>query len=121
MSMLIGQLAETCGLSRDAIRFYEKEGLISASRGPQGYRQYSAEAAQRLTLIKKAKDLGFSLGEIRSLADVWASHVLPAAEKRQIIQVKIDAVDERLASLQMLRAALCAAQEEIRDDCQMPL
>lgn len=119
-TMLIGALAEACGFSRDAIRFYEKEGLISAKRGPQGYRHYSTDSVRRLQLIKKAKDLGFSLAEIRSLVDVWADHILPATEKRRIIQVKLDAVDERIQSLQVLRHELHKSLLEIRDDCQEP-
>ena len=61
----IGALASKAGLSRDAIRFYEREALLpQAPRTPAGYRLYSAEALARLRFIKHAQALGLSLTEI---------------------------------------------------------
>ena len=63
--MKIGEVAAAAGLGIDAIRFYEREGLIAApARRPSGYRDYAPDVVVSLRFIKRAKELGFSLNEI---------------------------------------------------------
>ena len=67
-NMTIGKLAKEAGISTDAVRFYERCGLIpEPARTASNYRVYPAEDAVQLRFIKRAKDLGFSLSEIREL------------------------------------------------------
>jgi DNA-binding transcriptional MerR regulator len=62
----IGQVAKETGLSIDAIRFYEKEGLLKrSSRTEGGFRLFGPREIQALRFIRKAQQLGFSRGEIR--------------------------------------------------------
>jgi MerR family copper efflux transcriptional regulator len=69
--MKIGQVAKSAGITVEAIRFYEKEGLIEApSRTSSGYRNYSADQTQIISFIKKAKELGFSLKEIKEILEL---------------------------------------------------
>jgi DNA-binding transcriptional MerR regulator len=67
-SLQIGQVAQKTGLSVDAIRFYEKPGLLPrTSRTQSGYRLYQEREIADLEFIQKAQRLGFSLAEIREL------------------------------------------------------
>lgn len=64
--MLIGELSAKTGLSRDTIRFYEKQGLIKVSRGQRrdnNYKEYPEEVVDRLLTVKRLKGLGFTLNE----------------------------------------------------------
>lgn len=66
--MRIGQLAETVGLPTSTIRFYEQKGLMpAADRTAKGYRKYTAEAVERLKMIKFATSLGFALDDLPGL------------------------------------------------------
>jgi len=115
----IGGLASKAGLSRDTIRFYEREALLpKAPRTPGGYRLYSAEALTRLHFIKHAQALGLSLTEIKHLLGGYHD----AEECRQVKQLldqKIAALDQQLQSIQALHETLQryleACQEALRD------
>src|ERR1700743_3104470 len=61
--MRIGQLAQATGLSRDALRFYEKRGLLTPRRSSNGYRSYPPEAADWLRYVRTAQSPGFTLAE----------------------------------------------------------
>jgi DNA-binding transcriptional MerR regulator len=64
----IGELASRSGVSRDTIRFYEREALLpKPARTPAGYRLYRPEVLGHLAFIKQAQALGFSLAEIREV------------------------------------------------------
>src|SRR5688572_9814536 len=66
--MRVGELAERSGISASTLRYYEKLGLLRpASRNASGYREYTNETLDQLALIRRAKELGFSLREIRTL------------------------------------------------------
>ena len=66
--MTIGRVANAAGVSIDAIRFYERQGLIAAPRRNfSGYRNYSDDVLDRLRFIGDAKRLGFTLKEIKEL------------------------------------------------------
>lgn len=62
--MLIGELATASGLSREALRFYEQQGLMRAQRLANGYCDYPAETAMLVQYIRTALQLGFTLAEI---------------------------------------------------------
>jgi len=63
--MKIGELAMHAGLNASAIRYYEKTGLLSAPHRVSGQRRYSADALDRVLLIRFASEMGFSLPEIK--------------------------------------------------------
>lgn len=107
--MLIGELAKRTGCSRDTIRFYERVGLVQGAR-PAGasnsYRQYGERMVQRIGLIKHAKVLGFTLAEIRGLAEAWEADALTRAEKEKIFRDKIALADLRIAELRQVKRYL---------------
>lgn len=122
--MLIGQLAEKSGLSRDTLRFYEKENFIQAITRNNGYKDYSEQTLQQLELIKTAKALGFSLAEIKQVSLLLAQGEIPGTQVQQALQAKIALVDEKLAKLQQMRLlllnALQGADCPLRQDCDLP-
>ena len=67
-TLLIGELARLAGVKRDAVRFYERSGLLARPvRSANGYRAYDESALARLRFIKKAQSLGFSLDEVKRI------------------------------------------------------
>ena len=117
--MLIGELANRCGLSHDTLRYYERAGLIRAQRSANGYRRYPAEAETRLALVRLAQGLGFSLAEIREvLAVMDRAGELPAEQVQALLQAKLAEMDARLAALQRLRQDVA---ERLGDACPLRL
>ena len=98
--MLVGELSQKTGLSKDTIRFYEKVGLLDATinRGENNYRHYSDEALDRLTFIRRGKALGFTLSEIKKAVDEWDT--LSQSDKVQITRRKVEEVDKKIRQLQ---------------------
>lgn len=69
--MLIGKLAGETGVNIETIRYYERVGLLAAPPRTQGrHRVYDDHHAQRLTFIRRSRELGFSLEDIRTLLDL---------------------------------------------------
>ena len=102
----IGELASKSGLSRDAIRFYEREALLpKAPRTSAGYRLYSSEALERLHFIKQAQALGFSLAEIRGLLGGYQD-AEECRQVKQLLEQKIADLNQRMRAIQSLRATL---------------
>lgn len=111
--MKIGEVARRAGIGIDAVRFYERRGLIPApSRRPSGYRDYPPEVVLDLRFIRKAKDLGFTLDEIRELRSLDRSPNASAAEIRDAARSKLADIEERIRSLQKMRRAL---RKAVRD------
>ncbi|MFC0437821.1 MerR family transcriptional regulator [Kutzneria buriramensis] len=106
--MRIGELAARTGLSRDAIRFYEKVGLVAGRRLGNGYRDFPPETVPWLQYVRTAQALGFSLGEIaENLAEL--RDVPDSAEALSaLFRDKIRLIDARMAELATLRADLVA-------------
>lgn len=103
----IGALAKACDVSVEAIRYYEKEQLLEApSRSPSGYRQYSESTVKRLRFIRRAKTLGFTLGEIRNLLSISDNKDADKSEVKTVTEQKLSLIAERIADLQRIQAAL---------------
>jgi len=104
--MLIGELALASGLSREALRFYEKQGLIGATRSANGYRAYAPETLMLVSYIRTAQQLGFSLAEIgHRLPELWRQSE-PSLAIAQVLQEKLLEIDQRIAALKALREDL---------------
>ena len=100
--MRIGELATQSGLSREALRFYERIGLLRAKRQPNGYRDYPPQSLALLRLVRQAQQLGFSLAEVRQALEQGGS----AADVGAWLRTKLSETDARLAELQGLRQQL---------------
>ena len=107
--MKIGTVAKAAGLGVDAVRFYEREGLIEEPpRRPSGYREYEPEVVLKLRFIRDAKELGFSLKEIGELLSLEADTAATTGDVRALAERKLSDIAQRIASLQAMQAALSA-------------
>lgn len=115
--MLIGELAQKTGLSKDTIRFYEKLGLVAPSqrKAENGYKQYDEMTVNRLVLIKQAKSLGFTLREINEGINDWQNGELSQTEKLQIMQNKIEQVEEKIQQLNNIKLYLVTKLNKIQE------
>ena len=106
-NMTIGQMARSAGASVETIRFYEREGLLEhPARSASGYRNYPPEAVARLRMIRQAKELGFSLNEIRELLALRVAPGKSCSDVRARAERKIADIDQRIAALKRMKAAL---------------
>ena len=102
----IGQVAEQSGLSRQAIRYYEREGLTAPPhRTDSNYRLYSRDAVDRLAFIAHAREWGFSLDEIRDLLTLQDANG-DRAEARRIAAEKLQKIRRQIDVLTRMEAAL---------------
>ncbi len=104
--MRIGALSERSGLSRDAIRFYERVGLVESHRSPNGYREFAAETVPWLAYVRTAQRLGFSLAEIAAHGEELREAPDSAAALTALFAEKIAVVDAKMAELAALREEL---------------
>ncbi|HEX6597234.1 MAG TPA: MerR family transcriptional regulator [Acidimicrobiales bacterium] len=102
--MTIGTLARAAGVSVETVRYYERRELLEQPERGDGYRRYSEADVERLKFVRRAKELGFTLAEIKDLlvsAECRsASGILAAA------RVKLGEVEERIVALGSLRDRL---------------
>ncbi|PTQ91402.1 MerR family transcriptional regulator [Agitococcus lubricus] len=104
--MLIGQLAQATMVSRDTIRFYEKQGLIRSHKQENGYKSYSKQTVDTIHFIKLAQELGFSLREIADITPMLMGGTLASELVSTFIDNKIALIDQRIANLQQLKQRL---------------
>jgi MerR family copper efflux transcriptional regulator len=113
-ALTIGRIAQSAGVAIDTIRFYEREGLLpEPRRRPSGYREYDQGTVSRLRFIRRAKDLGFTLDEIRELLALSADRNEGVEGVRERAAARLQAIDERIAELQRVRDGL----SELVDAC----
>lgn len=122
-SLRIGQVAKATGLTVDAIRFYERQGLLKRpTRTEAGFRLFQRQDIQTLLFIRRAQELGFSLGDIRQLLYVAATEAPACSHVRDLLQRKLEAVQGKLSELRKLerrlKAALQKCHEELAGDSQ---
>ncbi|WP_010583789.1 MerR family transcriptional regulator [Schlesneria paludicola] len=107
MTLSIGELAKRGGVGVETVRFYERQGLLEEpERKSSGYRQYDAQTVQVLRFIRRAKELGFTLKEIKSLLEIRTDVSTPRTEVRQQARKKVAEIDEKIADLQRMREGL---------------
>lgn len=116
-ALTIGQLGRISQVSVDTIRFYERQGLIRPSkRSRSGYRLYGDDAPLRLSFIRKAQSLGFTLGEIKTLLSLNASRTAQCEQMLTITTAKIREVREQLSDLLRMRRTLSRLAKECPGD-----
>ena len=103
----IGEVSKRSGVGVEALRFYEKSGLLERpSRTFSGYRVYGEEVLERLAFIKQAQALGFSLDEVRRIIADARKGESPCEEVREIVRRRLAELDERLRELRRHREEL---------------
>lgn len=121
-SMTIGVVAKRAEVGVETVRFYERKGLIvQPPRQHSGYRQYPQDTPDRVRFIKRAKELGFSLKEIRELLELRITPGATCDRVRRHAEAKIADIEERIRSLQRMKQALdglaaaCAGNGPVSD------
>ena len=120
--MKIGEAARRSGLSQKMLRYYESIGLVKPrGRGDNGYRDYSEADLQRLTFIRRARELGFPLADVGRLLALWDDTGRSSVEVHSLASAQLQALDERIAQLSALRASLAeliaACHADRRSEC----
>lgn len=102
----IGALSRQTGVKVETIRYYERIGLMPApSRSEGGHRQYREAERRRLGFIRRARELGFTLDEVRELLNL-ADGGGSCAEVETMAKTHLAAVQKRIADLQRLAESL---------------
>lgn len=105
--MQIGEASRTSGVSAKMIRHYEAIGLIpAADRRDSNYRDYAADDVHRLGFIRRARDLGFSIEEIRELLRLWGDRSRSSHDVKALTLGHIADLDRRIAELGEMRRTL---------------
>ena len=117
--MQIGELSAATGLSRDALRFYEKRGLLTSQRSANGYRVYAPEAAPWLRYVRTAQSLGFTLAEIEADLPLLAAADASAPALREALRRKVGDITRRVDGLLALRDELERRLAEPMADCPL--
>jgi len=120
--MLIGELANRSGFTRDTIRFYEKKGLIKLhwrSRRENNYKDYPENVLKQLRMIKELKHFGFTLSETANIISLWESNLFDCSYGVEKIQVKIKEIEEHIIELQALKSRLNSAIINCPSDCKI--
>ena len=113
--MQIKQLANATGVDIETIRYYEKQGLISApQRQANGYRSYTEAHVALVRFVRGAQALGFSLAEIHTILPQVAQGTFGRAEIEQQLQAKMAQIDTHMAQLKTLKKELAATFDALR-------
>ncbi len=102
--MQIKELAKATGLSAATIRFYESQGLLTkVKRLQNGYREYSQYHLDQLNLVFRAKDLGFSMKEVKELSNLLLARNLSRKDMAEKLIVKNQQIEMRIQNLKQVQ------------------
>lgn len=102
----IGEAAEATGISAKMIRYYESIGLMpKAERTFSNYRVYGPDDLHTLRFIRRARDLGFSMEQIKTLLSLWHGK-RPSAEVKRVAQGHVAELEQKIRSLDEMRGTL---------------
>lgn len=106
-ALQIGTAAKVTGLTIDAIRFYQKSGLLRPpTRTAAGYRLFTDAEISDLQFIARAQDLGFSLSEIKEIVSLRNENGRACPEVRALIRRKLQNVRQKIAALRQMESEL---------------
>ncbi len=115
--MQIGALSKRSGVSIHTIRFYERSGLIKGRRKAPGernnYLDYDEETVERLLLIRDAKSIGFTIGEIGRLIDVWFNDQITTPEKLKVLDEKLLSIEARIKELKEMKKLIAGFKQSV--------
>lgn len=113
MGFSIGKLAKATGTAVETVRYYEKIGLMpSVSRTAGNYRSYGPAEVDRLGFIRRARDLGFSIEQVRALLSLADDRDRECGDVDRLAKQHLAEVDRKIAGLQSLRRELSTVIEQ---------
>lgn len=119
--MNIGEVAKRTGLPPKTIRYYENIGLIHPLRSENGYRAFQQNDLHKLAFIGRARALGFSIEDCRTLLTLYSDKMRASAQVKKIAMAHLNQIDEKIAQLQSMRTTLghliMSCQGDHRPEC----
>lgn len=119
--MNIGVVAERSGLPAKTIRYYEDIGLVRPGRTGNGYRSFGESDLHKLTFLGRARALGFSIEDCRTLLGLYEDESRESAQVKALAEEHLAAIDEKIAQLRGMRETLSvlvnACHGDHRPDC----
>ena len=105
--MNIGQVSKESGVSAKMIRYYESIALLpEAGRRESGYRDYSPPDVHRLKFVRRARDLGFSMGQIKELLGLWSQNRRSDEKVRAVASAHVKELEAQAVKLKEMIATL---------------
>ena len=104
--MTIGEVARRSGLPAKTIRYYEDIGLITPVRSANGYRAFRENDIHKLAFLGRARALGFTIEDCRTLLALWEDKNRASADVRAVAVGHLDRIEEKIAALEGMRATL---------------
>ncbi len=102
----VGELAERAGMNVWTVRFYERRGLLTASRSASGYRIFSDDAVETIAFIREAQKLGLTLAEVGEIIAIRRGGRKPCKHVRRLLEQRIDQVTREVEALNRLKTTL---------------
>lgn len=119
--MNIGEVAERSGLPPKTIRYYEDIGLVRPQRSGNGYRAFRETDLHKLAFLGRARALGFSIEDCRTLLGLYEDESRESAQVKTVAEEHLSAIDAKIAQLQSMRATLShlvrSCHGDDRPDC----
>jgi MerR family redox-sensitive transcriptional activator SoxR len=112
--MSIGAVSQVTGVAPSAIRFYESEGLLPTSARSAGKRTFSPESIDAIRVIRMAREVGFTLADIRLLLDGFSADSPPNVRWRKLAERKLADVNQLLQRASAMKGLL---EKGLRCDC----
>jgi MerR family mercuric resistance operon transcriptional regulator len=106
--ILIGEVSRRTGCNIETIRYYERIGLMPLPPRRGRYRRYGAADVSRLAVVRRARELGFTLDEVRALLGLAAGGEASCAEARDLAAAHLHDVRSRIADLRRMERVLAA-------------
>ncbi len=119
--MNIGEVAQNAGLPPKTIRYYEDIGLVSPLRDTNGYRVFRENDVHKLAFLARARSLGFSIEDCRTLLALYEDQSRASADVKKVATEHLTRIEEKLTELNAMRETLshlvgsCAGDD--RPDC----
>lgn len=119
--MNIGEVADRSGIPPKTIRYYEDIGLVRPQRSGNGYRVFRETDLHKLAFLGRARALGFSIEDCRTLLSLYEDKTRESAQVKVVAEEHLTAIDEKIAQLQGMRETLShlvdACHGDHRPDC----
>lgn len=119
--MNIGEVAELSGIPPKTIRYYEDIGLVRPQRSDNGYRAFRETDLHKLAFLGRARALGFSIEDCRTLLSLYEDESRESAQVKAVALEHLTAIDDKIAQLQFMRATLShlvkSCHGDDRPDC----
>ena len=117
--MLISELAKRTGVTIHTLRYYENYGLFKGVKDESiktnNYKYYDETLIEKIQLIREAKEIGFTLSEIKGLLEDWFNNHLSADKKIEALEIKIIEIDSKIKQFKHVKKMLIEGIQDVKD------